>query len=133
MSECACNVPEASRDAAQPQDQACSGPCFRPNVDILERQDELVILADVPGARADGVEVSFEYGLLEIRARVAPQATSRRWLLNEYGSGGFYRAFRVGEEVDAARIVAELKDGVLAVRIPKASGRLPRRIQVRSN
>lgn len=133
MSECASNVPAASRDAAQPQERADTGRCFRPNVDILERPDELVILADVPGAKAGGVEVGFEYGLLEIRARVAPQAASRRWLLNEYGVGDFYRAFRVGEEVDATRIVAELKDGVLAVRIPKAGGRLPRRIQVRSN
>ena len=47
-----------------------SGCCYRPNVDILEQNDELLVLADVPGAKSDTIDVKFEDGTLEIQAAV---------------------------------------------------------------
>ena len=50
-----------------------SGCCYRPNVDILEQDDELLVLADVPGAKSDTIDVKFEDGMLEIHAAVTPR------------------------------------------------------------
>ena len=43
------------------------GCCYRPNVDILEQGDELLVVADVPGASSDTIDVKFEDGMLEIQ------------------------------------------------------------------
>ena len=50
-----------------------NGCCYRPNVDILEQNDELLVLADVPGTKSDTIDVKFEDGTLEIQAAVRPR------------------------------------------------------------
>ena len=52
-----------------------SGPTFRPNVDIVEKPAELMVLADVPGTRAEDVDIRFEDGTLTIQAKVRPRRT----------------------------------------------------------
>ena len=65
----------AKTTAEQPAlaERTRSGCCYRPNVDILEQGDELLVLADVPGASSDTIDVKFEDGKLEIQAAVAPR------------------------------------------------------------
>ncbi len=108
-----------------------NGLCFRPNVDIRERDEELLVLADVPGAASDSIDVNFEDGMLTIHAKVAPrQEHDHRYLVREYGVGDFYRTFRVSEAVDAGKISAEYADGVLMLHLPKAEAVKPRKIEV---
>jgi HSP20 family protein len=108
-----------------------SGQTYRPNVDILEHQDELVILADMPGVDSADLDVRFEDGELSIRAPVpVRQPEGTRYLLREYGVGDFYRSFRVSEQIDASRIAAEYADGVLKLRLPKVEAAKPRKIAV---
>ena len=108
-----------------------SGCCYRPNVDILEQQDELLVLADVPGAKGDTIDLKFEDGTLEIRAEVAPrQEDNRTCLRREYGVGDYYRSFQVSESIDAGKISAEYADGVLTLHLPKAEAVKPRKIAV---
>jgi len=110
-----------------------SGTCYRPNVDILERAEELVVLADMPGASADDVDVNFEDGNLSIYAKVkARQAAETEYLVHEYGVGDYYRTFRVSEAIDASQIAAEFADGVLTLHLPKAEAAKPRKIAVKS-
>lgn len=110
-----------------------SGTCYRPNVDILERAEELVVLADIPGASADDVDVNFEDGTLSIYARVEPrQPAETEYLVREYGVGDYYRTFRVSEAIDASKIAAEFADGVLTLHLPKAEAAKPRKIAVKS-
>jgi HSP20 family protein len=109
-----------------------NGLCFRPNVDIQEREEELLVLADVPGAKSDSIELNFEDGTLTIHAKVSPrQADQQRYLLREYGVGDYYRTFRVSEAVDTAKITAEYADGVLTLHLPKAEALKPRKIEVK--
>src|SRR5262245_45372805 len=103
---------------------------FTPRVDILESAQELVLLADLPGVRADDVEVHFERGELTVFGRVTSPPRAGTWLAGEYRAGDFYRAFLIGQEVDAAGIHAELRHGVLTVHLPKASFARARRIPV---
>jgi len=110
-----------------------NGRCYRPNVDILEQADELIVLADVPGARGDTIDVKFEEGTLTIHAPVEPrQDENQEYLLREYGVGDFYRTFRVSEAIDAAKITADYADGVLTLHLPKTEATKPRKIIVRT-
>jgi HSP20 family protein len=104
---------------------------YRPNVDIVEQKDELLVMADVPGAKSDSIDVKFEDGTLEIQAAIAPRESDERdCLLREYNVGDYYRSFQVSEAIDASRISAEYADGVLTLRLPKAEAVKPRKIAV---
>ena len=66
-------VAKTAGRAARLAERTRSGCCYRPNVDILEQNDELLVLADVPGAKSDTIDVKFEDGTLEIQAAVTPR------------------------------------------------------------
>jgi len=109
-----------------------SGRYYRPSVDILETTDELTVVADVPGARPETIDVDFKDGTLTLHARVAPRRDEKaEYLLHEYGVGDFWRTFRVSEAIDAAKITAEYADGVLTLHLPKAEAVKPRKISVK--
>lgn len=110
-----------------------SGPTYRPAVDIIENEHELLVVADVPGASSDDINIQFERGELTICAKVQPRRKDDvSYLLREYGVGDFCRTFRIGEGIDDARITAETKNGVLTLHLPKRESAKPRRIAVTS-
>lgn len=104
---------------------------YRPNVDIIEKADELLLLMDAPGVRAEDVDINYERGELTIYAQAdARQGEDTRYLMREYGIGDFCRSFQIGDGVDANNIRAELSDGVLTVHLPKVEQARPRKIKV---
>jgi HSP20 family protein len=107
-----------------------SGACYRPSVDILERSDELVVLADVPGASPGQIDLHFEDGTLTIHAKVQPRNQDVAFLVREYGVGDYWRTFQVAETVDAGKITADYADGVLALHLPKPEAAKPRKIPI---
>lgn len=110
------------------------GRTYVPDVDILEKPDELLLLADVPGARADGIDISYERGLLTIHARVeSRQKEDTNFILREYGVGDFVRSFQVGEGIDGGRIQAEYRHGVLTLHLPKLEAAKQRKIKVKAS
>jgi HSP20 family molecular chaperone IbpA len=107
---------------------------FQPNIDIYETADEVVLLADVPGATKEKLDLSFEEGVLTMKAGVAPRQTGETpYLLREYPIGDYSRSFRLGESIDPARISAELNAGVLTIRMPKSDSAKPRKIAITNN
>lgn len=107
------------------------GACYRPNVDIVEQADELVVLADMPGASAEHIDIDFKEGILTIHAKISPrQEESTQYLLHEYGVGDYWRNFQISESIDASKITAEYADGVLTLHLPKAEAVRPRKISV---
>ena len=111
-----------------------SGMVYRPAVDIAENKDELLIVADLPGAKSDSIDIDFEDGVLTIQAKVPPRETHvARMLMREYGVGDFHRTFRVSEQIDSTRIHAEYADGVLTVHLPRSEAAKPRKIEVRAS
>jgi len=106
---------------------------YSPNVDILETRDELTVLADMPGVGGGDIDIHFENGELSIYGRVKERERQNgRFLLEDYKVGDFYRAFRISEEINADKINAEYKDGVLTLHLPKAESAKPRKIAVTS-
>jgi HSP20 family protein len=130
MAEISSLPPKDVADQSAPETTR-GGIYFTPRVDIFETDDELVLVADVPGVRPEDVDLRYEKGELVLHARVRPRHAEQRCLLNEYGEGDFYRAFSVHESIDSTRISAECKDGVLKVHLPKAEPVKPRKINVR--
>lgn len=113
-------------------EQTRSGFYYRPNVDIVERQDELLVLADVPGATPEEIDVDFKDGTLTIHAKVAPRNEDANFLIRHYGVGDFWRTFQIAETIDASKISAEFADGVLTLHLPKAESAKPRKISVKA-
>ncbi len=119
--------------------QACTAPTvaagrrYQPRVDLIESDDEWLLVADVPGATSDGIDVRFEDGLLTLQARVAARSFGGpKFARREYGVGDFVRSVRFGDAVDPDGIVAEYDRGELVVHLPKAASLKPRTIQVRA-
>jgi HSP20 family protein len=109
-------------------------PVYTPRTDIFETDDGLVILADVPGVSADGVDVTLERNVLTIRGRTddsPPQGFSPVYL--EYQPGDYERVFTLSEDIAAERIEASVKNGVLRLFLPKAGPAQTKRIQVRAS
>lgn len=105
---------------------------YTPPVDIIEQKDGLFMLIDMPGADPEGVDVQYENGTLTIHGKVAPrQPQDAHYLLREYGTGDYYRSFTVGEGIDAGKIDAEYRNGVLKLHLPKAEALKPRKIEVK--
>jgi HSP20 family protein len=122
---------QAKTDATDGKEQTRSTNFYRPVVDIVERSDELLIFADMPGVKVDQVDIRFEDGSLRIHGRVdSREVPDARSLLREYGVGDFFREFQVSETIDVAKITAELEDGVLVVHLPKVGAVKPRKIEV---
>jgi len=119
-----------SKQAVQ-QEGTRPGWTFRPDVDIVERPEEYLVTADLPGAGEDDVRVELENGVLSIDAQpsVGPDAGWQP-LHVEYRLGGYHREFAMGEGIDADGISARMSDGVLEIHLPKTARQRPRRIEV---
>lgn len=126
------NIEKRETQDARPE-RVRAGRSYVPQVDIVEQPDKLLLLADMPGATNEDVDINYERGELAITARIKPRQDfdESRYVMREYGVGDFYRVFRVGEGIDAEKIEAEIKDGVLTVHLPKAQEIMPRKISVR--
>jgi len=120
-------------ELAQPE-RIHSGRAYVPNVDIIDKGDEFMILADMPGVKAENLDVTYEQGVLEIHGRVKPRQDERKtnYLLREYAVGDYYRSFRLGEQLDAEHISAEMKQGVLTLHLPKAEAAKRKKIEVKT-
>jgi HSP20 family protein len=107
--------------------------CFIPRSDIYELDDQIVIVADVPGVDEKSLDVTLERNILTINALVEP-ALPQGYSLSfaEYEVGDFQRSFRLSEEIDREKIRASVKDGVLRLYLPKAKEARMRKISVKA-
>ncbi len=106
---------------------------FIPRSDIYELDDQIVIVADVPGVDEDSIDVTLEKNVLTINALVnpvIPQGYSLSYA--EYEVGDFQRSFRLSDEINREKIKASVKDGVLRLYLPKAKEALARKISVKA-
>ena len=94
---------------------------FTPRTDVYETGEALILVADVPGATEQGIDVTFEGDTLTMEAKVAPMTRDGYSLaLREYEVGSYRRSFTVHTPVDREGITAALVDGVLRVTLPKS-------------
>ncbi len=106
-------------------------PEFSPAVDIYDAGEEIVLVADMPGVSGDSVDIHLDKGILTVRGNVKPPSAEGRMVFEEFQVGDFVRTFTVTEDIDAKAISAELTNGVLTLKLPKAAERKPRKINVK--
>jgi HSP20 family protein len=113
-------------------DRFAPGPAgWNPPVDLHETPDRYVITAEVAGLSREDVEIRMHDGRLTLSgSRPERGAACEQYHRVERGRGSFSRTFHLPLPVDADRIVADLRDGVLTVTCPKSSDAAIRRIQV---
>jgi HSP20 family molecular chaperone IbpA len=105
---------------------------FLPNADIYETNDALNVVLEMPGVEKDSVEIRVEDGVLKIDGRLDfSKYQGLQPLYTEYNVGHYSRSFRLSSKIDQNKIGAELKDGVLALVLPKVEEAKPRTIQVK--
>lgn len=109
-----------------------SGKVYTPGVDIVERKDDIVVTADMPGVDDKSVDITLEKNILTIYGAVEPELPeSHRLTVSEYEVGDYQRSFTLTDEVDREKIKASVKNGVLKIILPKAEAVKRRRIAVK--
>lgn len=110
-----------------------NGKYFLPRVDIHETESELLLFADLPGVAPQDIDLRYEQGELVLQAKTTRRPHSGNLIFAEYEEGDYYRAFQIHETIDASRIEAEVKNGVLLVHLPKVEQAKPKQVTVRAN
>jgi HSP20 family molecular chaperone IbpA len=126
------NQPFPTRRHSTPIDASREDNVLATRIEAHEKPDEFVIVVDLPGVPQEKLKIDIEKGQLVLHAeRVHPahgpgsDAEARPQL--------FHRVFVLPRGIDADRIDAELKFGVLTLRLPKSAGSKPRRVDVRAS
>ena len=113
--------------------EASSQRAAAPTVDIFEDAGGITLLADMPGVSRDRLDVRLDGDTLAIEGDVGVTTPAgMRALWAEVNVPRYRRIYTLSRELDASRIEANLKDGVLTLRIPKQAHARPRRIAVQA-
>jgi HSP20 family protein len=108
---------------------------WAPAVDIFETDGEIVVKAEVPGIARDQVRVEVDDGVLTLRGerKFEKEVKEENYHRVERTYGAFHRSFTLPDSVDPDKVRAELKDGVLEVRLGKREQAKPKQIHVKVN
>jgi HSP20 family protein len=106
---------------------------FNPDVDIIERKNDIMVVADMPGIDEASVDITLENNVLSIYGKVDWDVPDKLKLLHgEYGIGDYQRVFTLSGEVNRERIEATVNNGVLKIILPKAEAAKTKKISVRA-
>ncbi len=112
-------------------DDAPATGTWAPAVDVAEDTETIHVKVEVPGMDEKDLKVNFEDGLLTISGeRQFERKDDRNYHRIERAYGSFTRAFSLPRTVDAAKIVANYRNGVLEIEIPKKEEAKPKQIQI---
>lgn len=123
---------EITRAEGQEIEQTSQRMVVAPLVDIYENADEVLVVADVPGAASDGVSLSFENNRLSIHASASTPEVDGTPVFREMSLAevDYRRAFELAPGIDSENISAELRDGTLNIHLPKSAALKPRQIPI---
>lgn len=101
-------------------------------MDIVRREDEVVLIFDLPGADPDSIEVTTDRRELTVAAkRTQEYAEQERPVVRERVTGSFARKVRLAEPIDAEKVNATYENGVLTVVLPVAEQAKARKIEIK--
>lgn len=102
---------------------AQAGMAIMPRIDLAESQQELMYIVEMPGAKAEDIDINVDHGELVIQAELEEPALREGFVYSyqERPKGRYYRSLGLGPAVDADRIQAAFKNGILEIRIPRPS------------
>jgi HSP20 family protein len=105
---------------------------WAPAVDIYETEHELVVKADIPEIKPEQLDIRVEKNILTIRGerKFEEKVSENNYLRVERSYGSFSRSFSLSNTVNAEAIMADCKNGVLTLSIPKREEAKPKQIKV---
>lgn len=101
-----------------------------PPVDIYETQNEVILIADIPGVSKENLKLDIDNDELSIKGPFLEKDTGGEKLLDECIYGEYYRTFAIGDAIDKEKIAAKLENGVLTLTFPKLEKVKPRKINI---
>lgn len=106
---------------------------WAPLVDITEDEKEYVVKADLPDVKKEDVKVTVENGVLAISGerRFEQEETGKKYHRVERAYGSFLRSFALPEGTEAGKVIADFKDGVLKVHLPKSEIAKPTTVEIK--
>jgi HSP20 family protein len=103
-----------------------------PAAHIYEAEHDLTVVLEMPGVEKKNVDINVEDGVLSVEGRIdLTKYQGLQPLYTEYNIGHYARTFRLSSKIDQNKIAAEMKDGVLSLKLPKVEEAKPRTIQVK--
>lgn len=113
--------------------ETLSFPDWAPSVDVAETAEEFQIKAELPGVKKEDLKVHVESGVLTLSGerRQEKEEKGKKYHRVERSYGSFMRSFTLPDGVDAAKLHAEYKDGLLNVRLPKTAAEKPKAVEVK--
>ena len=121
------------QEVAASAEQTRAGLVFTPEVDIFETDNEITLLADMPGVTAENLTIDLRDDVLTLSGDVlASEGANEEHLLIEYETGKYFRQFTLSNLIDQNRIDAKLNNGVLRLKLPKVEKATPRKIAVKA-
>ena len=106
-------------------------PAVVPLVDIYENDEEILLRTDMPGVEKKDVTINIDNGKLALSGiRKFESKGSAQW--EEFGNVEYQRTFSVPQTIDVNKIIAELKNGVLSLHLPKSEAAKPRQIEIKT-
>jgi HSP20 family protein len=114
------------------REEGLGGATWAPAVDIYETDGAVVVKAEVPGIDKDNVGIEVKDGILTLRGerKFEREVKEENYHRMERSYGAFVRSFSVPGSIDADKISAKLKDGVLEINLPKVEKVKPKQIKV---
>ena len=104
---------------------------FAPTADIYEAENDLTVILEMPGVEKRNVDIRVEDGVLSVEGRLdLTKYHGLQPLYTEYNIGNYARSFRLSSKIDQNKIAAEMKDGVLSLKLPKVEEAKPRSIRI---
>jgi len=102
------------------------------SMDVIQRPDEIVVKASMPGVKPEAVDLAIEDNILTLRADRKPDFEDEKsvYLVQERPTGSFYRALRLPETVDANKVQSTYENGVLTIVLPKAEEKKKKQIKI---
>ena len=104
---------------------------YAPRIDVAETDSAFVLDVEAPGLSKEDFKVVAEEGVLTISGE-RKNNEDLKYLQRESGYGSFSRAFNIGDRIEAEKITASYKDGVLTLTLPKAEKAKPKSIKVKA-
>jgi HSP20 family molecular chaperone IbpA len=103
---------------------------IKPAVNIIETDEGLTLTADIPGATRDTLDINVEKGILTINAPVNRSMPGNP-VYREFELASYYRQFSIPESLAHDRATADLANGILTLKVPKAEAAKPRKIEIK--
>jgi HSP20 family molecular chaperone IbpA len=126
-------APEQEVITAEEMERTRERQCFVPKADIFEDNGEIVVIADIPGANQDSIDITLDKNILTIDALVDPEIPKGYTLAYaEYEAGDYQRSFRLSDEIDRDKIEAKVVNGELRLHLPKAKAAKAKKIPVKA-